>query len=92
MKVTNLIWWLSWSSLLVASPLEERAASSSACDNAQVKALRSSNANCYCSSYLQIPVSTVTKFTTRTSTIQTTVTHNQITTKSVLEPFTRELS
>ncbi|KAG9640067.1 hypothetical protein KCU64_g13110, partial [Aureobasidium melanogenum] len=81
MKVTNLIWWLSWSSLLIASPLEERAVSSSACNNAQVKALRSSNAGCYCSSYLQIPVSTVTKLTTLTSTIQTTVTQKRIMTK-----------
>lgn len=83
MKVTNFIWWLLWSSLLTASPLEERAVSSSVCNNAQVKALRSSNAGCYCSSYLQIPVSTVIKLTTFTSTIRTTVTQKQIMTKLV---------
>lgn len=81
MKVTNFIWWLSWSTLLIASPLEERAVSSSVCNNAQVKALQSSNAGCYCSSYLQIPVSTVTKVSTFTSTIRTTVTQEQIMTK-----------
>ncbi|KAH0284344.1 hypothetical protein KCU62_g8385, partial [Aureobasidium sp. EXF-3399] len=81
MKVNNFVWWLSWSSLVIASPLEERAASSFVCNNAQVKALRSSNANCYCSSYLQIPVSTVTKLTTLTSTIRTTTTKKQISTK-----------
>jgi len=86
MKVTNFVWWLSWSTLVIASPLEERAASSSVCNNAQVKALRSSNANCYCSSYLQIPVSTVTKLTTLTSTIRTTTTKKQISTKLVLMP------
>ncbi|KAI5209846.1 hypothetical protein E4T39_00692 [Aureobasidium subglaciale] len=82
MKVTNFLWLLSWSSLLLAaSPLEERAASSAVCNNAQVKALQSSSANCYCSSYLSIPVSTITKLTTRVSTIQTTVTKKQIMTK-----------
>jgi uncharacterized surface anchored protein len=84
MKIVNFVWWLSWSGLLVASPLEERAVSSSVCNNAQVKALRSSNANCYCSSYLRIPVSTVTKLTTTTSTIRTTTTKKIISTKSVL--------
>jgi hypothetical protein len=83
MKVVSLVWWLSWSSLLVASPLEERAVSSSVCNNAQVKALRSSNANCYCSSYLRIPISTVTKLTTITSTIRTTTTKKIISTRSV---------
>jgi hypothetical protein len=84
MKVVNFVWWLSWSGLSVASPLEERAVGSSVCNDAQVKALRSSNANCYCSSYLRIPVSTVTKLTTTTSTIRTTTTKKIISAKSVL--------
>jgi hypothetical protein len=80
MRAASLLSWLSYPILILASPLEERAATS-ACNNAQVKALRSSNAACFCSSYLKIPLSTITKVTTSTSTTYTTITRKQFTTK-----------